>query len=343
MDPIEDDAVWPPEGDAPAELQQFSKQLNVYDPSETYRGRFLINNADQLEISYKAGSGAVLINGPFFYAHAGEEYKLGDEIYTLQGQVITERTRAIAAEDANRTGLVDEEKRARAAEVVLTTDLAAAVSAKNTSISILSGDIATEVDTRSQAVQGVVDALATEKAARIAADGVQSANSGSNATAISTEVGRAEGAEEVLRQAIGAESSSRTVLLGQLNESLSTETNRALAAEGAISADLSSEAKSRGDGDADQQAYTDTQVQQESTRASAAETALSSRIDNVLSNINPAAIDSFTEVVTALNAAGGSLTSAITAEQTARQSGMATLQAEVDAMKAMLLALQAGY
>ena len=147
MDPIEDDAVWPPEGDAPAELQQFSKQLNVYDPSETYRGRFLINNADQLEISYKAGSGAVLINAPFFYAHAGEEYKLGDEIYTLQGQVQGERTRAIAAEDANRTGLVDEEKRARAAEVVLTTGLTAEIAAKNVAVGILSDDIAQEVDT----------------------------------------------------------------------------------------------------------------------------------------------------------------------------------------------------
>ena len=78
----------------------------MYDSSETYRGRFLINNADQLEISYKAGSGAVLVNGPLFYAHAGEQYQLGDKIYTINGRIQTEQSRAIAAEDSIRTGLV---------------------------------------------------------------------------------------------------------------------------------------------------------------------------------------------------------------------------------------------
>ena len=217
------------------------------------------------------------------------------------------------------------------------------MSAKNTAIQILSGDLATEVDTRTQAVQGVVDALATEKAARIAADSVQSGNSGSNATAIAAEVTRAEDAEDVLRQAIVFEGDTRAQSFITIGISLNSERVRASQAENGLQVALDSEEQSREEGDATLQISINSKVQQEFQRASAAELALSSRIDNVLSNINPAAIDSFTEVVTALNAAGGSLTSAITAEQTARQSGMATLQAEVDAMKAMLLALQAGY
>ena len=45
-------------------------------------------------------------------------------------------------------------------------------------------------------------------------------------------------------------------------------------------------------------------VGNEQVRATAAEQALSLRIDNVLSNIDQAALDSFTEVVNALGASG---------------------------------------
>jgi hypothetical protein len=48
-------------------LQQYSKQLNVYDSTDTHRGRLFINAADLLEISYKAGiSRPVRRTIPFF-------------------------------------------------------------------------------------------------------------------------------------------------------------------------------------------------------------------------------------------------------------------------------------
>ena len=81
----------------------------------------------------------------------------------------------------------------------------------------------------------------------------------------------------------------------------------------------------------------------ESARAIAAEAALTTRINNVLSNISPAAIDSFTEVVSALNASGGSLTTALGNEATARESAVASLQTQINALLAAVLALQAPY
>ena len=205
------------------------------------------------------------------------------------------------------------------------------------------GDIVAETDIRVQAVQRLDGELAIEKAARLAASGVQSQNSGSNAIAIANEVTRAADAEGVLSQSIYDETSSRTLGLIQLNDSLGGESARAIAAEGLIFDELARVDGLRNSGDIEQKTHTDNAFIRADDRAFEAERLLSLRIDNVLSNITPSAIDSFTEVVTALNAAGGDLSTAIAAEQSARQTGMATLQAEVDEMKAMLLALQAGY
>ncbi len=47
--------------DETATLQKYSKQLNVYDPTNEYRGRLSVNISDQFEISYKTGLGYVVM------------------------------------------------------------------------------------------------------------------------------------------------------------------------------------------------------------------------------------------------------------------------------------------
>jgi len=91
-------------------------------------------------------------------------------------------------------------------------------------------------------------------------------------------------------------------------------------------------------------ADTDADVLVEKTRAEAAELVLTTdlatetaRIDDIISNTDPAALDSLTEIVAAFQAADSSFqalinsnTSAITAEETARISADTTLQGNID-------------
>jgi hypothetical protein len=84
------------------------------------------------------------------------------------------------------------------------------------------------------------------------------------------------------------------------------------------------------------------EVAQEATNRIAADAALQAQIDNVLSNVDGAALDSLTEIVTAFQAADASLNGAITslstglsadidAEEAARIAADAALQGEIDA------------
>ena len=61
----------------------------------------------------------------------------------------------------------------------------------------------------------------------------------------------------------------------------------------------------------------------EITRATAAESALGTRIDNVLSNVTPGSLDSLSEVVSAFQSADSSLNGAITSLATSASSGLA--------------------
>jgi len=68
-------------------------------------------------------------------------------------------------------------------------------------------------------------------------------------------------------------------------------------------------------------------ISSENARATAAESALGTRIDNVLSNVTPGSLDSLTEVVTAFQAADSNLNGAITS---LANSASSALTAEVN-------------
>ena len=118
---------------------------------------------------------------------------------------------------------------------------------------------------------------------------------------------------------------------------------RALTAEAGLQTALNAEVTARGLALDQAQSGAATALGVESARAIAAEDALTVRINNVLSNINPAVIDSFSEVVTALSSSGGSLTTALGNETTARESAVTDLQTQINALLAAVLALQAPY
>ena len=117
-------------------------------------------------------------------------------------------------------------------------------------------------------------------------------------------------AETVARQsadttnsnAIAAETAARTTAVNAVAADVVTESNRAQAAEGVNAQAI-----------ADEEAARITAVANESARAQAAEAALGVRIDNVLSNVDPAAQDSLAELLAAYQAADSSLGDSITA------------------------------
>ena len=100
---------------------------------------------------------------------------------------------------------------------------------------------------------------------------------------------------------ITAEVNARTAAVQGVQDNVDAEASTARAAESANASAISSEESARIAG-----------VAAEAARAQAAEAALGVRIDNVLSNVDPAAQDSLAELLAAYQAADNSLANSIT-------------------------------
>ena len=111
-----------------------------------------------------------------------------------------------------------------------------------------------------------------------------------------------QSADTTNANAIAAETAARTTAVNAVAADVVTENNRAQAAEGVNAQAI-----------ADEEAARITAVAAEQARAEAAEVALGVRIDNVLSNVDPAAQDSLAELLAAYQAADSSLGDSITA------------------------------
>mgnify|MGYP001089022964 CR=1 FL=1 len=154
---------------------------------------------------------------------------------------------------------------------------------------------------------------------------------------------------------------ARTAVAGDIAAAVATETARASAAEVANASAISAEAAARAAADTALQSSLSTEVTRATNRENsieaaflAADLAITARIDNVLSNVDSAALDSLTEIVAAFQDADNALSasvianstaisnevtravaaetanaSAISAETTARQGADATLQSAI--------------
>ena len=72
----------------PAMLQQYTKQLNIYDVSETQRARLKINSSGQFEIANATGLEPVLIKNLFYQdAFPDIPHSLAGELYTIQSNL----------------------------------------------------------------------------------------------------------------------------------------------------------------------------------------------------------------------------------------------------------------
>ena len=138
-----------------------------------------------------------------------------------------------------------------------------------------------------------------------------------------------------LQQSLAAESNARQSADTSNSNAIVAETNARVAADGDLSNDIAAEASiaraaEQGNSQAITQEISDrvSAVAAESARAQAAEAALGVRIDNVLSNVDPAAQDSLAELLAAYTAADSSLGDSITAAL----ARISTLEAQVAAL-----------
>lgn len=170
------------------------------------------------------------------------------------------------------------------------------------------------LDTRATALES--EMTLTQTSVGVATDGAYLPRSGSNFldTAVSlkdesTKLDVALKSEETARIAadntltnnLNSEISSRTSGDASLQSQITAEVGRATSAEQANAANIATNA---------------TSISDEATRAQTAEAAVNARVDFIVSNTDPAALDSLTEIVTAFGDADSDLTSLISSNQT---------------------------
>ena len=216
------------------------------------------------------------------------------EAYTDQ-EVLTEKTRALAAEAANTL----------------------AITANTGDIATNATDIATNASD-----------IATETADRIAADATLT-------TAISAEATTARAAELANAQAITAEETRALAAEGANTTAITNEVSRSTTADSTHTANIATNTNDI--------ATNLTAINNEVVRAQTAEAGLQSnidtetaRIDSILTNTDPAALDSLTEIVTAFQNADSTINGAITSLSTTAATDRAAIRSEFAAADSAL-------
>ena len=327
-------------------LQQYSKQLNVYNADLSDRGRLSVNASDAFEISYKTGLGSVLIRNLSYQTGDLPEdiHNIDQEMYNINVKADTNRFNSDVALGVLTTAIATEQTRAQAAEGVVTSAINSEVSARTSAVGSVAADLAAEAAARISDVVSLQQLMSNESTARGAADVVHTSSIALSSFNLGLEAKRADDEEKRIVGLIAAEAASRLASDIAIMADVNDYKSRAEIAEAGLQTAIDAEVTARGLALDQAQSGAAASLSGESERAIAAEATLASRIDQVLSNITPQAIDSFTEVVTALGAGGvGGLAGSINAETTARQADVEQLQAQITALLAAVLALQAPY
>ena len=230
----------------------------------------------------------------------------------LQSQ-ITAEVSARTSGDSDLTAALAAETAAReAADLLMADDISGEATNRQAADAALQSDIDDEVAAR-------IAAVSAEATQRNAADASLQSQINSLSSGTSSDVSDLQGqidaeeaariaADAVLQGNIDAEAATRASADATLTSDLADEVSRATAAEGVIAADLVAEITARTNGDA----------------------SLQSQINSIVSNTDPAALDSLTEIVAAFQAADGSITGVVnsnTSRISALETGVTAIEA----------------
>jgi len=228
----------------------------------------------------------------------------------LQSDLADEISRATAAEAVLTQGLADEVTRATAAEAANAQSIQDEITARavadtqvRTDMTALinSGDAATLASAKANDDLLIGDATVDGTASNTVTDRIATAKAEAIADADAS---------------VAAEQAAREAADSDLQAGLDAEIARATAAEGVLTTNLAAEV----------------------TRATGEESRIEAKVDNIISNTDPAALDSLTEIVDAfqsvdsdIQALVNSNTVAISNEATTRASADTVLQGNIDA------------
>ena len=216
----------------------------------------------------------------------------------------------------------------------------------NTRIGTLEDDLTTQIN-RATALEAVDDvlqanintnttAIKTEVSARVAACSTLTTNVSSNASGLASEITRALAAESTLTTSVSTHSTNISTLtagLSTANTNIASEiTNRAAA--------ITAEVTARDAAIAVETAARITAVSAEATTRAAAITALQTSVSNLLSNSDPAVIDSFAEALSAWTTSGNTLQTNINTLTLAVATDVSGINTRLAAIEAMIEALQ---
>jgi len=226
----------------------------------------------------------------------------------LQGNIIAEETARIAA-DLSLQGNITAETTARiAADSALQANITAEETARIAADTALQGNITAEISARVSADTALQGNITAEETARIAADTALQGNITAEATARSS-------ADTTLQTNINNEATARANADTALQGNIDAEATARIAADSALQANIEAEATAR----------------------QSLQSNLQSQINNIISNVDPGALDSLTEIVTAFQGSDGNI---ITALNTLSSGTGSNIAAEANARIASDLSLQ---
>ena len=200
-------------------------------------------------------------------------------------------------------------------------------SATASTVAVQDGRLSTEegnVDSL-QTFTGIGTALDTTAASLAVAINELHGELNTAVTSISNEITRATTAEGVNDTAITSEESARSAADILLQNNINAEASTRAAADSDLQDDVDAEINARADGDTTLQNNINTEV---SLRV-AGDTSLQNQINSIVSNTDPAALDSLTEIVAAFQSADGTLQGLVNSNN----SSISTLNTKVGAIE----------
>jgi len=217
---------------------------------------------------------------------------IANSVSTVQTNLDAEIVRATAAETQNSSDITAETARAQAAEGVNASAISAETSRAQAAEAVNAAAISAETTRATAAEAQNASDITAEETRALAAEGVNAAAISANATAISAETTRATAAEAQNASDISAEETRALAAEGVNATAIAAEETRALAAEAALSASISSNG---------------TAVSAEEARALAAEAALDTRIDSLEADVDTEIVVAYDSDTAIFNNAYGSV------------------------------------
>jgi Icc-related predicted phosphoesterase len=284
---------------------------------------------------------------------ASDKSELSDAIVALGTGATSglgEETAARIAADSDLQDAIDAEvTRAQGVESQISSDLAAEVTARQQAISTEQADRAAAILAEQTARE---TAISTEQAARAAAILAEQTARETAISSVNTRVDnvlenldpvKIDSFTEVLSQlaadkselsdaivalgtgatsALGDETAARIAADADLQDAIDAEATRAQGVESQISSDLAAEVTARQQAISTETSAREAAILAEQTARETAISSVNTRVDNVLENLDPVKIDSFTEVLSQLASDKSELSDAIVALGTGANSAL---------------------